>query len=177
MPKEGETGARLTCGDIELAFVWTKDRFTHTVYPRASSSPTEARSTLDSTEHADFETPVFQEVHQQGDLVFASGMSGDRHWSASIEASEDGFLFDVACRCKTLAAAIGSAYQLPGEQESGLHVIGKAINDAPPAEPRTVGTTITIETHPTVEPPATYRYRYAIVSEGSHWIKECGGGQ
>lgn len=170
MPKEGETGARLTSGGFELAFVWKGDRFEHTICQRATSSPTAAQSTLTSKEHADFETPVYQEVHQQGDLVFASGMSGDRHWSASVEASEDGFVFDVACRCKTTAPAIGSAYKRAGNP--GVHVIGKAIEDAAPPELCTVKATIAIESRPVGEPPATYRFRYAILKEGGHWIKK-----
>lgn len=155
MPKEGATGARLTNRGCELSFVWEADRFAHRV-----------RDSLKSIEHPDFETPIFQEVHQQGDLVFASGMAGDRHWSMSVEPCDDGFLFDIACRCKTPAAVIGSAYEKSGE--SGLHVIGKAIDDAAPPELTTIDATIAIVTRPTVEPPATHRYRYAIVGRGTH---------
>lgn len=162
MPKEGQIGARLTSGDVGLVFQWKGDRFHHQI--------TRGKQTLTSAEHTDFETPVYQEVHQQGDLVFASGMSGDRHWSASIEAIEDGFLFDVACRCKTPLPAIGSAYQRAGG--TGMHVIGKSIEDAAPPELRTVEETIAIESRPTTEPPATHRYRYAVVTQGRHWIKK-----
>lgn len=160
MPKEGEIGAQLTSGAGDLAFCWNGDRFGHAINAGA----------LVSQQHADFETPVFQEVHQQGELVFASGMSGDRHWSASIEASEEGFLFDVACRCKTPAAAIGSAYRIKGQP--AVHVIGKAIDDAAPPTIQTVDATLAIESRPTVAPPATYRYRYAVVRRGSQGIEK-----
>lgn len=170
MPREGETGARLASSGYELVFAWSGDRFEHTVSSGAASSPTAPRIALDSTTHPDFETPVYQEVHQQGDLVFASGMSGDRHWSASIEATEDGFLFDVACRYKKPASAIGSAYKRSGTP--ALHVIGKPIDDSRPPQLTTVETTISIESRPTRsgDTPTTCRFRYAIAKEGSHWI-------
>lgn len=103
MPREGETGARLTSGPMELAFTWKGDRFLHKLrHGDDELAPIGAD---------ELETPVYQEVHQQGDLVFASGMSGDRHWSASVEPVEGGFAFDVACRVKSPAESLGVAYE------------------------------------------------------------------
>lgn len=103
MPKEGETGARLTSGELTLGFVWRGDRFVHAVR--------RGDDEMISAETSELETPVYQEVHQQGELAFASGMSGDRHWSASVEPVEGGFAFDVACRVKSPAESLGVAYQ------------------------------------------------------------------
>lgn len=103
MPKEGETGARLASGELKLAFTWKGDRFLHTLWLGDNE--------LVSAEADDLETPVYQEVHQQGDLVFASGMSGDRHWSASVEPVAGGFAFDVACRVKSAVDSLGVAYE------------------------------------------------------------------
>ncbi|QDT70831.1 hypothetical protein MalM25_37870 [Planctomycetes bacterium MalM25] len=110
MPKEGDTGAKLTSGELTLEFIWRGDRFEH-VIQRGEDS-------LASASAPGIETPVYQEVHQQGELVFASGMSGDRHWSASVEPIENGFVFDVACRIKSNVERLGVAYEGDGPLEA-----------------------------------------------------------
>ncbi len=103
MPKDGQIAARLVNGFFALEFRWEGDRFVHMVSSKDGS--------LEASEHPSLETPVYQEVHQQDDIIFASGMSNDRHWSASIQASASGFNVDVACRAKSGAGQLGVAYQ------------------------------------------------------------------
>lgn len=103
MPKDGDVVARITSGELSLEFICQGDRYQHVI---AFGS-----AILTATTDPSLETPVFQEVHQQGDIIFASGMSGDRHWSTSIEPCASGFAFDVACRAKTLAKQLGIAYE------------------------------------------------------------------
>lgn len=164
MPKEGHTGARLTADGLTLEFVWREDRYAHTVSAGAIK--------VASIAPEGFETPVFQEVHQQGDLVFASGMSGDRHWSASVEPSDEGLLFDLACRVKTLPSTpFGSAYT--SWDTAGLQVVGKPAGSSPPPKLETLGATFTIAAAVDDVPlPTTLRYRYAVVVPSVHWIEQ-----
>jgi hypothetical protein len=105
MPTDGDIVDELTSGRLRLRFVWNGDRLSHSV--------TDGVSALASLDQTACETPVYVELHRQGDLVFLSGHSGDRIWSASIEPVEGGFLFDVACRAKSLAEGLGVAYEGP----------------------------------------------------------------
>ncbi|MEO1495923.1 MAG: hypothetical protein AAFV43_02110 [Planctomycetota bacterium] len=152
MPSEGQTGARLTSGAAVLEFVWRGDRFLHTL--SIGDARCEAQADADG-----IETPVYQEVHQQGDIVFASGLSGDRHWSASVEPIDGGFSFDVACRVKSPAERLGVTYR--GERfrveadpkepnaPTSISVAGDAQVIAPFAEQAT--------------PPVTVRMRYRLL--------------
>lgn len=102
MPKEGEIGARLVSGALILEFVWQGDRFLQVF--------TAGERRFTSTEDSPFDNPVYQEVHQQAEVVFASGASGSRQWSASVEIVDAGFRFDAACRTKAAASPAAWAY-------------------------------------------------------------------
>lgn len=150
MPKDGEIGGRLTSDELVVEFAWQADRFTHTI---VSSDRAIAAITAEGVE-----TPVYQEVHQQGDLVFASGMSGDRHWSASVEPIDGGFLFDVACRAKSPAGGLGVVYE------------GDALRiEADPKDPEapanvsvTGGARVVVPLTAPRLAPVTVRFRYAV---------------
>jgi hypothetical protein len=147
MPNAGETVARLTNGEVELCFTWEGDRLSHSVINGVS--------VLHSLDQTACETPVYVELHRQGDLVFLSGHSGDRIWSASIEPVEGGFLFDVACRAKSLAEGLGVAYEGPCR----LRLIAE--NEELPAV-SIEGCQVLVIQPPDGTPPYTARCRYRI---------------
>ena len=150
MPKQGHIGGRLTSGDLVVEFVWADDRFAHTI---SQGDRTLAASTAEGVE-----TPVYQEVHQQGDLVFASGMSGDRHWSASVEPTDAGFLFDVACRAKSPAPEVGVVYD---GAVFGIEADTNA-NEAPANVSTTGAIRVVQPAAPPGPPPVTVRFRYSV---------------
>lgn len=147
MPNAGETVARLTSGEVELCFTWEGDRLSHSV--------TNGVSVLHSLDQTACETPVYVELHRQGDLVFLSGHSGDRIWSASIEPVEGGFFFDVACRAKSLAEGLGLAYEGPN-----YFKVSPEAEDAPAAAIE--GCQVLVIQPPVGTPPYTARCRYRI---------------
>lgn len=163
MPKEGHTGAQLTADGLMIEFVWREDRYAHTISAGTIK--------LEAIELVGWETPVFQEVHQQGDLVFASGMAGDRHWSASVEMSDEGLLFDVACRLKSLPSnSLGSAYT--DWEKEHLQIVGKPAGSSPPPQLKTIDQTLTIAAAvDEVSLPTTLRYRYAVILPSHKWIE------
>ncbi len=145
MPKQGEVGGRLVNDELELVFAWDTDRFVHTIHG--------GESQLAAVERSDFDTPVFQEVHQQGDVLFLSGMSGGRHWSASVEPAADGFAFDIACRVKQADLPAASLYE-----GAGLRIEPQGDGDG---RPEVDGLTV-LAAAEHAEPPYTIRYRYRI---------------
>ncbi|TWU00169.1 hypothetical protein Pla108_11140 [Botrimarina colliarenosi] len=146
MPTEGETVAELVNGGLRLRFVWESDRLTQTLC--------HGETQLTSLDQRAIETPVFIELHQQGELIFLSGQSGDRHWSASIEPDDEGFVFDLACRAKSRAEGLGVAYA----GSPGLRIL----TDAEPAPQLLDGVqTLAIEP-PAGDPPYTARRRYRL---------------
>jgi hypothetical protein len=147
MPNAGETVARLASGEVELCFTWEGDRLSHSI--------TDGVSALQSLDQTVFETPVYVELHRQGDLVFLSGHSGDRIWSASIEPVEAGFLFDVACRAKSLAEGLGIAYEGPRRLR-----LSAENEDTPTASIE--GCQVLVIQPPVGAPPYTARCRYRI---------------
>lgn len=135
-------------GPIELVFHWQDDRYQHVV----AYDDTE----LASNHGAALDTPVFTEAHQQGELLFLSGQSGGRHWSASIEPDREGFAFDVACRVKAADRPAGSCYQGNGK---GLQIVatgGDSMTD------REGLATVIRPAETTTTTPYTLRYRYRI---------------
>lgn len=153
MPIEGETGAQLVSGSAKLTFTWRGDRFEHTL-----ESPQGRLIALSNA--GGIETPVFTELHQQGDLLFASGMSGDRHWSASIEPIVGGFLLDVACRAKTLAEGLGVVYE-----GVGLWLESDPTDPDAPTNVAAAGdgqVVVPLAEHDS--PPVTVRMRYRVVA-------------
>lgn len=90
MPKEEKIGASVANGSAELRLVWQGDRY-ELVFTNEGAE-------LRSVPSDQYDTPVFTDAHQQGDLLFASGAEGARRWSMSVEPCGGGFLLDVACR-------------------------------------------------------------------------------
>ncbi|MEN0109757.1 MAG: hypothetical protein AAF805_03450 [Planctomycetota bacterium] len=162
MPKDGDTGARISSDGLSIEFVWRGDRFDHAV-----SSLAMKIATADAPGLA---TPVFQEVHPQGDVAFASGMDADRHWSASVEAIPGGFLFDIACRLKEPPEALGSAYREWDLKR--VQLVGKPADGVPPPTIHTQSGVVAVRaTRPDEGSPITVRYRYAIISADAQWIE------
>lgn len=104
-----------------ITFTWRKDRYTHRV-----ETP---RGALAAAEHPEIETPVYTELHRQGDLTFLSGLSDDRHWSLSLEPSEAGFRCDAAVRARSPMTRVGSVYR--SEQGHTTHEADGPFDDAP----------------------------------------------
>lgn len=147
MPKLGEVVGRLTSGPLTLEFHWGGDRFEHRVASVGDA--------LTETPATGIESPVYQEVHQQGGVVFASGMSDDRHWSASVEGGDAGFLFDVACRAKSAAENLGVGYA--GDRSIFVAPIESAVRE------RSRDTQRLRINPPAGDPPYTVRCKYRIV--------------
>ena len=147
MPSDGDIIDELTSGRLRLSFVWNGDRLSHSI--------TDGVSTVHSLDQTACETPVYVELHRQGDLVFLSGHSGDRIWSASVEPTTDGFLFDVACRAKSLAEGLGLAYEGPRRLR-----LSAEEEDAPAASIE--GCQVLVIPPPVGTPPYTARCRYRI---------------
>lgn len=153
--------ARTISNDVRVQFVWREDRFEHSI--RSDETKFESSSSEDLL------TPVYQEVHQQGDVIFASGMSGDAHWSASVEPTERGLLFDVACRGRSIEGPLGVCYRTTNQHT--LPVIGKAAGESPPPELITKGDQLRIvaKSGPK-EGVSTIRFRYEVGQEQECWI-------
>ncbi|TWT46930.1 hypothetical protein [Botrimarina hoheduenensis] len=150
MPKDGDIGGTIRCGGLQITFIWQADRYTHQIV----SSTGCLRALADE---ADAETPVYTDLHQQGELLFVSGMSGDRHWSASVEPTAAGLVFDLACRTKSAADGIGVIYRGNGARAVTL------ADDRAPVTVETVGERQTISPlGPLPAPPLTLRLRYQI---------------
>lgn len=151
MPEERVIGGRLVCGDLTLEFVWFGEGFEHVAQ--------HGQNRLRSSQAPGYATPIYQEVHQQGELLFASGHSGHCHWSASFQPSDNGFLADVACRVlKDPTKAIGVAY-LGGTGVSVVPDDGSTLT-----EPDATSLLLTppTPTTPNGPPPFTVRCRYRI---------------
>lgn len=138
--------------DITLTLQWSGDRYTHSVASK--------EGTLESCEDARIETPVFTDAHQQGDLLFLSGMSGDRHWSMSVEPTATGLAMDVACRVKSPVERIGSLYQPTGK----ITVASEEIDNVPSCEIESLesGCLQITPTSISSESPMTIHYRYRV---------------
>jgi hypothetical protein len=147
MPTDGDIVDAIASGRLRLSFVWNGDRLSHSI--------TDGVSALQSLDQTTCETPVYVELHRQGDLVFLSGHSGDRIWSASIEPAEGGFLFDVACRAKSLAEGLGIAYEGPN-----YFKVSPEADGAPAASIE--GCQVLLIQPPVGTPPYTARCRYRI---------------
>ncbi|QDU91706.1 hypothetical protein Pla175_51360 [Pirellulimonas nuda] len=140
-------------GHVELTLAWRDDRYQQLLAAGDARRESELIKCLHS--------PVFTEVHQQGDLLFLSGADRDCHWSASIEPLPDGFLFDVACRVKAMryggiaAMYVGTGLAFEPAESGAL---------APRVEGSADGACILIvaleASRTQVTPPCTVRFRY-----------------
>ena len=137
---------------ITVAFDWAMDR-----YEMVIQSDT---GTLKAVVSDTVETPVFNDLLPQDDLIFLSGMSDDRHWSMSVEPIDGGFAFDIACRAKSAVNQIGSV--LEGDS-AAFKIQGEAVKDA-------VAPTVTQTDHAEIiakannsEPPLTVHYRFHVL--------------
>ncbi len=143
-----------TSAGVRVIFVWKVDR-----YEYAFSFD---KNRMAAVENESLETPVFTDLHQQDELLFLSGMSGDRHWSMSIEPTEAGFALDVAVRAKSLVDKIGSVYKAEGWgpwKITGVEAEGTLV---PAVEAIDEGQQGVIPMGDFNKTPVTIRYRYQI---------------
>ncbi len=137
---------------VRITFTWSDDRYTHCL--------TSTEGKLQSLEDLGIETPVFTDAHQQGDLLFLSGMSGDRHWSMSVEPTASGLAMDVACRVKSPVERIGSLYQQTGRIKAvAEEIAGSRSSEIVSLEANRLQVTATTISS---EPPVTIHYRFRI---------------
>lgn len=161
-------------GPLWLAFARRDDRFHHHAW-RAGS---DARlSEVDASAAGPcfvpgLLTPVYSELHQQGDVVFLSGHAGGAYWSACVRGVQSpaggpgGVEFDVACRLKpdprggAAAGWLGSLYQAPAGAPVLLSANAAVEHHGATALVRLAG-----------PPPgagvATLQYRYTVTLPGA----------
>jgi len=102
---------------IRIEFHRTGDRFSHTILGLHNG---QAEPLLESIEGGPEDrfppSPPLAELHKQGETIFLTGATHAGHWSMSIEPvqldSGAGFLFDAACRVKSLPEGLTSSYQV-----------------------------------------------------------------
>ncbi|MEQ8849535.1 hypothetical protein [Botrimarina sp.] len=153
MPNEGHVGASVANGSAELRLVWREDRYALVF--------THEGGELRSVPSDQFDTPVFTDAHQQGELLFASGAEGARQWSMSVEPYEGGFLLDTACRVtKPVDRAAASCFD--GE---GWGVGSVERDDQPPRISRDASASRleAVPDEPSAQ-PYTVRYRVRVVA-------------
>ncbi|WP_145054388.1 hypothetical protein [Lignipirellula cremea] len=105
-------------GEWEVEFERQQDRFAHRILWRPGK--TAAPWVLASVEGADTDnwppSPPLQQLsieEQAGrPIALLVGMAGKSHWSMSVEPTDQGMLFDVACRQGVETGKLGSSYLL-----------------------------------------------------------------
>jgi hypothetical protein len=99
---------------LAAEFVRVGDRFGHEIFAVDGNSRQLAAQSVEGTAEDNWPpSPPVQEVHQQGDVLFLTGMAGRSYWSASVSIESPGvLLFDVACRAGSSVDWLGSSYQL-----------------------------------------------------------------
>ena len=153
MPESENHLIHFASGPIEVVFERVEDRFQQRV-----NGP---QFQLVATDSAEIDTPVFTEVHPQGDLLFLSGAVKDQLWSMSIERTKTGLLFDVACRMKTLPDQLGTVYQATGDIDPSIE--GQPTKESePPSVLTESGSIMILAKSENATLPATIRYRFAI---------------
>ena len=143
-----------TNAGITVTFDWNTDRYEKTIQSDAG--------TLKAALSDNVETPVFNDLLPQDGLVFLSGMSDDRHWSMSVEPTDGGFAFDIACRAKSEVNRIGSV--LAGDT-AAFEIQGEVVKDAvAPTINQAENTEIIAEANNS-EPPLTVHYRFQVLNK------------
>lgn len=153
-------GSELT--PLALEVYKLKDRYQHTV------SDEQGFVWFRSVDSTDFITPLFTELHVQGELLFLSGHADNCYWSMSISESRrapmlKGILFDVACRTATEFShkQVGSLYSAPFNDETKKSAYFDL--DSPNALPERSPTETAIYPDvPDTELPITLHYKYEI---------------
>ncbi len=99
---------------IRVEYTRTGDRFRHEICVVEGNLRQLAALSVEGTPEQHWPpSPPVQEVHQQGDVLFLTGMAGASYWSASVSFESPGtLLFDVACRTKLLPDWLGSRYAI-----------------------------------------------------------------
>lgn len=139
---------------IEVKFHWEGDRYQYAF----SVGEKQLIAVPDET----IETPVFTDLHQQDDLLFLSGMSDDRHWSMSIEPSDEGFALDIAVRAKSSVSKIGSVYALTDAEAWRVTGVDVDKTSAPNVEPLETNKLSIRPLGDFNQSPITVRYRYLV---------------
>jgi len=101
---------------VRVEFRWTGDRFSHTICAVKSGQTELLLESIEGNPADSFPaSPPFVELHQQGETLFLTGATAAGHWSMSVEpirlGKQAGFLFDAACRIKSLPDGLTSCYQ------------------------------------------------------------------
>ena len=105
---------------LRMSLEWHQDRYQHVIDHVAGSQVTRL---MESSPAADPpcspELPVLQQLSIESrpgstQVALGVGMSGQNHWSMSIETAPDSrmLLFDVACRVTEAIDHLASGYQL-----------------------------------------------------------------
>lgn len=118
-------------------------------------------------------------------VALLMGMSGDGHWSASIEQlpAERAIRFDIACRAKSHPQNLGSKYRLgprfeskPSSSESTepnfsaagiqFELTGESAKDSPLPSVQSSGSELHIHFgEPVTDVPQTYRWVYRLTAK------------
>lgn len=146
----------LRSGSVELVFHWQGDCYQHRLVGGGVTA-----TSFDSDE---IETPVFTDLHQQGDLLFLSGNAGVGHWSASVEPKGNrSFTFDIALRLKQPTMTVGTVYSAIGEAPDFKPELGcKAELHADAGRPEDAHWVL-LASDPTDRVPSTTRYVYRLL--------------
>ncbi|NOY29621.1 MAG: hypothetical protein GXP28_05425 [Planctomycetes bacterium] len=100
---------------IQIEFYWTGDRFAHTIlgtHDTHGGQPVPLLESIEGSPEDHFPaSPPLVDLHQQDETIFLTGATTAGHWSMSIESEESGFLFDTACRVKSLPGSFTSSYR------------------------------------------------------------------
>jgi hypothetical protein len=105
---------------LRVVFERRGDRWAHRIEWR---SPEGERVDWESVEGSSDDiwppSPPFQSLELQSlpdgrQIAFLVGMAGSSHWSAAVEArcKPEEIHFDIACRCSTPPASLGSEYRI-----------------------------------------------------------------
>ena len=170
---------------LRLHLHWEQDRYHHHIDWVSGALVTRLlESNETNSEESSLEHPVLQQVSVESrsletEVALAVGMSGQSHWSMSIETAPESraLIFDVACRLTTPFENIASVYKLfapaslvdPGTCE--VNVVGHTCRIEVDSSAKSENIRLQIE-HPqmelTVEPlnpevPQTGRWRSRII--------------
>lgn len=174
---------------LEVTFVWREDRFAHVVeLVSHTAQGIDRQILLQSMEGTAQEnwpaSPPLQACQSLDDTeILATGMAGATHWSLAFTKSEEGLIWDAACRVQQPPPQIGSTYKchvpihytgdgeailVPGRgrpcrllasaaMDTNCHLV--AAND--------VGD-VRIQAHPNTALPATVRWQYRLRLDTQH---------
>ncbi|MDX1964600.1 MAG: hypothetical protein SFX18_15725 [Pirellulales bacterium] len=109
--------ATLECGLLRLRFVRQADRIGQWIDFRTSTDApwSELAHSIEGTADQIWPpSPPWQHLHLEnrpaGTVALLLGMSGQAHWSGSIQATADGILWEIACRTPGPAEFLGNTW-------------------------------------------------------------------